>query len=220
MKFTEDEQQAHSYLMRAILEEINSRGLPSYLKGGTSLMFCYGLDRFSEDIDLNSEKSFNLKSIITKAAKSPQIELKDIKLVKDTDTTKRYKVFYNDKTLKIETSLRDTIKQEEITIIDNIRVYKLKPLIEMKINAFINRDTARDFHDVSFLIDKHIYKLTSKQKDTLLDLWNNKPDKILEFEEIYKQDTLLTQRYNSDFDKFEKAMNVLQKQRGESIRIS
>jgi len=62
-------------------------------------------DRFSEDIDLNSEQKFNLESIIKQSAKKSNITIKAIKTAKDSDTTHRYKVIYNEnKTLKIESS--------------------------------------------------------------------------------------------------------------------
>ena len=64
MKYTQKDRDTHKNFMKQILLEINRRELPSYLKGGTSLLLCHGLDRFSEDIDLNSEKKFNLESII------------------------------------------------------------------------------------------------------------------------------------------------------------
>lgn len=45
----------HGLAIRRVLRGINSsQGNPFVLKGGTALMECYGLDRFSEDIDLDS----------------------------------------------------------------------------------------------------------------------------------------------------------------------
>jgi predicted nucleotidyltransferase component of viral defense system len=38
-----------------------------YLKGGTSLNLAYGLDRFSEDLDYNSNKKLNIESIFKDA---------------------------------------------------------------------------------------------------------------------------------------------------------
>ncbi len=54
------QRELHVLFMKEILLTINSKNYPTYLKGGTALLLCYGLDRFSEDIDLDSEKSFNL----------------------------------------------------------------------------------------------------------------------------------------------------------------
>ena len=61
--------------MKTILEKINQKDLPLYLKGGTSLLLCYDLDRFSEDIDLNSNTKLNLESIFKESAKKLNIEI-------------------------------------------------------------------------------------------------------------------------------------------------
>lgn len=111
MLYSEDEKELHVTLMKSILEEISNKKLPTYLKGGTALLLCYGLDRFSEDIDLNSEINFNLENVIKIASQKVKIEISEIKILKDTNTTKRYKVFYNNRTLKIETSFRDKIEK-------------------------------------------------------------------------------------------------------------
>jgi len=63
MKYTKEDRDTHKDFMKHILQEINRRELPTYLKGGTALLLCHGLNRFSEDIDLNSESTplpFNL----------------------------------------------------------------------------------------------------------------------------------------------------------------
>lgn len=92
MLYSEDEKELHVTLMKSILEEISNKKLPTYLKGGTALLLCYGLDRFSEDIDLNSEITFNLENVIKIASQKVKIEISEIKILKDTNTTKRYKV--------------------------------------------------------------------------------------------------------------------------------
>lgn len=52
------ENQSHGFVIQRMLHGINSsQGNPFVLKGGTALMECYGLDRFSEDIDLDSLRS-------------------------------------------------------------------------------------------------------------------------------------------------------------------
>ncbi len=74
-------------------------------KGCTALLLCYELDRFSEDIDLDLEKSFNLETAIKDASRKIGIVIDSINIPKDTETTKRYKIHYNgDIYLKIETS--------------------------------------------------------------------------------------------------------------------
>ena len=44
----------HKTIMEQYLHELNQQQDSVILKGGTALMLCYGLNRFSEDIDLDS----------------------------------------------------------------------------------------------------------------------------------------------------------------------
>lgn len=51
----ERERRDHGHAIRRILMRINSTAAnPFVLKGGTALMECYELDRFSEDINLDA----------------------------------------------------------------------------------------------------------------------------------------------------------------------
>ncbi|WP_164821354.1 nucleotidyl transferase AbiEii/AbiGii toxin family protein [Paenibacillus koleovorans] len=55
--------------MRRILSKINqSINSDNFvLKGGTGLLFCHGLDRFSEDIDLDAIRRVGLEKEISAA---------------------------------------------------------------------------------------------------------------------------------------------------------
>ena len=64
MSFT-TAQQAHVRIMRAVLATVQDS--PLVLKGGTALLLCYGLDRFSEDLDFDAPKKMNLESRLEKA---------------------------------------------------------------------------------------------------------------------------------------------------------
>jgi len=58
-------------LLRAVAEAISKDNSSIVLKGGTALMLCYGLERFSEDIDLDSTiKPGNFSGIVDRAIKS------------------------------------------------------------------------------------------------------------------------------------------------------
>ena len=56
---------SHADLMRAIARSL--RDTPLVLKGGTALLFGYGLDRFSEDLDFDSHQKLNLESRIRRS---------------------------------------------------------------------------------------------------------------------------------------------------------
>ncbi len=203
MKYTKEDRDTHSDFMKRILQEINRRELPSYLKGGTALLLCHGLDRFSEDIDLNSEKKFNLESIIKQSAQKSNITIKAIKTAKDSDTTHRYKVIYNEnKTLKIETSFRSKIEENQIAIYNGIRAYRVEAMIDMKLNAVNGRDKARDFHDIIFLADRYLALFSDEQKKKFLEL-SNDIDKIFSFEKAYDEDYLLKDYFERDLVLFE-----------------
>lgn len=64
MNFTR-EQSAHVRVMRAVLAAMQDS--PLVLKGGTALLLCYGLDRFSEDLDFDAPKKLNLESRLERA---------------------------------------------------------------------------------------------------------------------------------------------------------
>jgi predicted nucleotidyltransferase component of viral defense system len=203
MKYTQRDREIHQNFMENILKEINKRELPTYLKGGTALLLCHGLDRFSEDIDLNSEKKFNLESIIKLSAQKSGVEIKAIKTAKDSNTTHRYKVIYDDnKTLKIETSFRNKINESEVSIYNGIRAYRVEALIDMKLTAVYGRDKARDFHDIVFLADKYLSLFSDEQKKQFLELGND-IEKIFSFEKAYDEDYLLRDDFESDLILFE-----------------
>lgn len=46
--------------------------------------------------------------------------------------------------LKIEISFRDKLNQDELTQINNINIYKVEKLIDMKLNALENRTKSKE----------------------------------------------------------------------------
>ena len=78
-------------IMKKILNEIDDTYI---LKGGTALFLYYGLDRFAEDIDLDS-KTNNL-NVLRNLKKIVQEENWKINIKKDTETTFRIMIDYND----------------------------------------------------------------------------------------------------------------------------
>lgn len=60
----------HKKVIETVLSIFNKNTDKYILKGGTALMQCYGLDRFSEDIDMDSIDTDSEKYIITKVTKS------------------------------------------------------------------------------------------------------------------------------------------------------
>lgn len=148
----------HGKTIQAFLEYLNKRSKDFILKGGTALLVCYKLDRFSEDIDLDGRRK-NIEEIIKGFC---EINNCSYHISKDTDTVKKYKINYGnmEKPLKIEVSFRrQEIDIEETTIINGVLVYKLDPLCIMKTNAYTSRDKIRDLYDVSFICNNYFDQL-------------------------------------------------------------
>ena len=145
-------QHTHVRVMREVLRSLQDT--PLVLKGGTALLLCYGLDRFSEDLDFDSPKKLNLESRIENVLRPMTKELR-ITRTKDTDTVQRYRVEYETTEaqgrLKAEISFRDAVAAEDVVERNGIRTYRAARLIEQKTNAMENRTTARDLYDVHFL---------------------------------------------------------------------
>jgi predicted nucleotidyltransferase component of viral defense system len=134
--------------------------LPMVLKGGTALLLCYGLDRFSEDLDFDAPKRFNVAARIERLLQGVATH-QEIRTVKDTETVQRLKVHYQAKNgverlLKIETSFRHPPLPSDVHQHEGIRVYVLPRLIEQKLLALVQRTTARDLYDVAFLAHAHL----------------------------------------------------------------
>jgi predicted nucleotidyltransferase component of viral defense system len=146
----------HIALMQSVAKSFND--LPIVLKGGTALLLCYGLDRFSEDLDFDSNKKLNITNRVADIL-SRHTEKHTIKISKDTDTVQRLKIHYSknglERFLKIETSFRDPFQNEDTVIIDGIKTYQIKNLIDQKVNAMIGRTKARDLYDIDFLLRKY-----------------------------------------------------------------
>ena len=164
------ENQSHGFAIQRMLHGINSsQGNPFVLKGGTALMECYGLDRFSEDIDslrsnVPSSRFFGMIDSICSN------EGYTWRKAKDTSTVRRAFVDYgaSNRPLKIELSLRHrTIPKEKTAVVNGILTYTISELCKLKCAAYMSRDKIRDLFDVSFIADKYYDQLSPDAKDML-----------------------------------------------------
>jgi len=153
--------------LKIIKEILPALGDNFYLKGGTALLFYYGLDRFSEDIDLDST-STNMD--ITGKLKRLNHKDWNLSIKKNTETVFRVMVNYGatnqngDYPLKIEISSRNkNLLREKFFKCENfdgVNVYSLDEILKMKIRAFDQRDKIRDFYDLAFYLKKNPEKFT------------------------------------------------------------
>lgn len=132
---------------------------PLILKGGTALMFCYGLDRFSEDLDFDATAHTNTEGYVRSfCSKNGYSYFRK----KYTDTVQRLTIHYGgEKPLKVETSFRNQSLSFNDSIIKNgIRTYPIDTLAQMKMTAFMSRDRIRDLYDVSFITNNYWEELS------------------------------------------------------------
>ena len=187
-------------LMRAIAREMSRED--AVLKGGTGLLLCYGLDRFSEDMDFDGYGKFDLervKGLITKAFEKQKTKLIQVIVKKDTPTTKRLMFHYEVSgspayayPLKIEFSFRQASEFDDaqINIIDGIKVYRIETLARKKFNAFLDRTAPRDIYDIAFLMGRYPEAFTA---DMLSEIKQTDPDRLIEiFDRSKSEDALLS----------------------------
>lgn len=197
MGLTKEQQDEHLEVMTAICHGFRKKGLPMVLKGGTALRLCYGLDRFSEDLDFDCAKSLKLESpikdVFAQLGKAKaHLRNPDVTLKKDTDTVKRYRVIYaGDVNLKIETSLRGTPNDDDIIDINGILTYKINKLIQQKLAALNGRTAARDLHDVIYLYEHFLDDFGKQEIEEIALLYNNQSSVLEEYNAAYREDSIL-----------------------------
>ncbi|MCI1211242.1 nucleotidyl transferase AbiEii/AbiGii toxin family protein [Bifidobacterium tibiigranuli] len=160
---------AHREAIDAMLRGINAEpDNPFILKGGTALMACYGLDRFSEDIDLDGQRanvhSNRFFSIIDQTCRMHGYSWRK---AKDTSTVRRAFVDYGnpERPLKIEASFRRRqVPSQETAQVNGILVYTISRLCELKTGAYLNRDKIRDLYDLAFIADRYYDQLDESAK--------------------------------------------------------
>ena len=138
-------------------------------KGGTALSKCYGLDRFSEDLDFTSKTYFEVSKLQSKL-KHFQIKFElEEKLFLDKTTTITLRIYgplYNGTRnslckLILDISYRDNllvspeivkiISQREIPSFD-VYVMNKEEILTEKLRAIMSRDKARDVYDLWYLL--------------------------------------------------------------------
>lgn len=153
---------AHGTVIYNFLVYMNRISNDYILKGGTSLMMCYSLDRFSEDIDLDSSNKRAIYKIVQDFCSINNFEYR---VAKDTNTVKRFMIHYGgEKPLKIEVSYRaNNIGLNNVTFLNGITVYNIQTIFLLKLMAFNSRDKLRDLYDVCFIYKNYKQYLDSMQ---------------------------------------------------------
>ncbi len=217
-------EQVHKRLMKAVCRVILDDNKPLVLKGGTALLLCYGLDRFSEDLDFDIECSLrghiNIESVCRQAVKlankdGSQIRLEAFFKQKKTETTHRCRPSFSMPgestpfSIKIEISSRQLPVQHEIAIINGVKVYRANAIARQKLLAATEdprrnyRTAARDLHDLAFLASKFEADLSA---DVLADLESFFADQealLMRYADAYDMDPILSGRIFADLSVIE-----------------
>ena len=163
-----DWRKQHGTVIADFLRELNKQSSSYVLKGGTSLMMCYGLDRFSEDVDLDSRDKRSIFKIVSSFCDKYGYTFN---INKNTDVVKRFMIHYADdkKPLKVEVSYREYgLSNENVTCINNIQVYNIDALATLKINAYTGRSKIRDLYDIVFICKNHWDEISDNTKGLII----------------------------------------------------
>lgn len=159
----------HGEVINDFLVFLNKRTKDYVLKGGTSLMLCYKLDRFSEDIDLDCSHSQQIKALVDEFCSDRNYKYR---IAKDTNTVKRFMIHYGneEKPLKIEISYRKKyISPDDYTTVNGITVYKIDEICRMKTHAYSSRDRIRDLYDLTFICNNYWDSLSENTIKSIQD---------------------------------------------------
>lgn len=150
-----------------VLEKLNSKKLLNYLVfgGGTMLRLCFGLNRFSVDLDFWIIKDIDTKRLFEELKKY----LSRFYILKDA-TNKFYTLLFEIKSKDYPRSLKIEIRKEKKKIKteqviaysknSNIQVFlkvvSPEEMMKAKIAAFLKRKEIRDVFDIEFLFKKGV----------------------------------------------------------------
>ncbi len=166
----------HKVLIQTIVKGLADKRL--VLKGGGALMLAYNLDRYSEDIDYDSNTKIDLVPHLNNIMSNQHRIHYKITSKKHTDTTTRAYITYSTEKvkkaiLKIETKNNCHIPSADIHSKPGFKVYTINKICGGKLHAASKRVKARDFYDLGFIANHHKQELTEQNLNNLEKLANN-----------------------------------------------
>lgn len=158
-----------------VLDRLNSKKLlPVFVfGGGTMLRLCYGLSRFSVDLDFWVIKNVDFKKLY----KDIKDYLSQFYIIKDS-ANKFYTLLFEIKSKDCPRSLKIEIRKEKKKIITEqaiayskysnvqvlLKVVSLEDMMQSKVEAFLDRREIRDLFDIEFLLKRGIKLNTTSNK--------------------------------------------------------
>lgn len=197
-----DDQTLHEKFIRAFCEEIHGNGKPLVLKGGAAFRLCYGLDRFTENIELDCSIKINLETFLNDNVSQiglafPALQGAFLQKKKGLPGNNRFILRYGssqDKHLKIEVSHRPATDTKSVCVMNGILVYTIDELIRQKLSALSHRTTARDLHDLVFLAVNYFDQYDHRGWQYLQAMNQKQGEYLSRFSEAYENDSILTTR--------------------------
>ncbi len=147
--------------------------------GGTMLRLCYGLNRFSVDLDFWLYKGIDIgkyfgrqKDYLSKYYSILDAENKFYTMlfeIKSKDYPRGLKIEIRKKSERVKTEISIAYSKYSNTQV-LLRTISLEDVMKSKIEAFLSRKEIRDVFDIEFLLKKGIELKTAKEKlQKLLD---------------------------------------------------
>ncbi len=147
--------------------------------GGTMLRLCYGLNRFSVDLDFWLNKEINLKAYFTRLKEflSKYYTIRDAEdkfytllfEIKSENYPRSLKIEIRKKAEKIKTETSIAYSKYSNTQV-LVRTLSLQEVMKSKIEAFLSRKEIRDVFDIEFLLKRGTeLKATKEELQKLLE---------------------------------------------------
>lgn len=157
-----------------VLERLNSKRLLTNLvfTGGTMLRLCWGLDRYSVDLDFQVTKTLDFKNLYNdlRNALAEHYTITDAAHKLRTILIEfRNPVYPRSLKIEIRTEPKKIKSQESISfskysdIQVKLKTVSLESMMEAKIEAFLSRKEIRDIYDIEFLFKRGIPPVTNKE---------------------------------------------------------
>ena len=182
----------HKRLIETIVSGLSDK--PLLLKGGTALMLAYKLDRYSEDIDYDSNTRINLAGELDDIMRETRMTYK-IVTRKHTPTTSRVFIKYTTERIQ-ETNLCVEIKNNiKIPVSDinqshSFQVYCINRICREKIRTTSERTKPRDLYDLGFIASNFKAELDDKNLLALENLFLQKK-LIAHYKEFWSMDDMV-----------------------------
>lgn len=162
-----------------VLDKLNSRKMLTKLIfiGGTMLRLCFGLNRFSVDLDFWVSEDLDQKKLFSQMKEY----LSGIYTIKDA-ANKFHTILFELKAHSYPRALKIDIRKEKRKVKTDkaiaysqysntqvmLKVASLPEMMRMKIDALLNRQEIRDAFDMEFLLKKGIaLDVTADERDSI-----------------------------------------------------